>query len=273
MAELFDDDIQFDDDDEFGGEGMEDSAERDLELINAESAPAGEQVSTQELERLRQMEAIVNQFNANPQGALQQIAQQLGYEVQPAGHGARVGEKPAASPSRTSAQDGFSIDEIANEIEDENLRFLAPVIAKVADKIAEKRLEPIRQSQNEIHQRSRQQEYVTAAQELSRRYPDWQRREQDMQDRLKWMQSALSGGPLTHHRYGNLLEVLYTMASGRDNARRDVAAEYRDAPNHRAVSSSSNEARQPDILQIIAKAPRKDHAKLAFDAAVKEVFG
>ena len=271
MAELMDDEILFDDDEGFT-DTDEDSAERDYELMNAEPPPDGERVSTEELQRLRQMETIVNQFNANPQGALQQIAQQLGYEVQPAGHGARQGERQASS-SRTSTQGLMSEDDIANEIDDESLKFLAPVIAKVADRIAQRRIEPIERQQQEANQRNRQAEYVTAAQELARRHPDWQRREGDMQQRLEWMRNALNGGPLTHHAYGNLLEVLYNMASGRDNARRDVAAQYREAPNQRAVSSSGNDARQPDILQVIAKAPRKDHARLAFDAAVKEVFG
>ena len=79
---------------------------------------------------------------------------------------------------------------------------------------------------------------------------------------------------MTHHKYGNVLEMLYNWASGNNNAVREVAERYRNAPRQRGVRSQGDRATQPDILKLISKAkdPR-EQMRIAFDNAVKEVMG
>lgn len=274
MAEPYQDpdEIMFDEDEEFGDEAYGDDAERDNAIINdrTESDDGSHRISADQWQEYQSAIDIVKQFNSNPVQSLQTIAQQLGFEVRPAGGESQQRDTAVPGPQSAHA-------EIESLIDDDSMKFLAPVIAKVADRIVEKRLaqeiEPIRQSQTEIAKRNRQQEYLTATSELSKRAPDWQSRERDMLGRLEFIKGALNGGPMVHHQYGNLLEVLYNWASGRDNAVRDVAARFREAPRQRAVSSSGNQANRPNVLQLIAKAPRQDHTRIAFDEAVREVLG
>jgi hypothetical protein len=271
------DGIDFDEPDDFDDPEGDDSV-RDQDIINTawddpNANTGGETVSADELARYKDYERVVNQFNSNPVQAMQQLAQQVGMELRPV----RDAAAPAA-PSGGNVTGSSMEQEIEGLIEDDSLKFLAPIIAKVSNAIAEKRLkdevEPLKASQKEILTRNRQQEYAFAAGELAKRHPDWSQHEQDMQGRLEFVKTALNGGPLIHHKYGNLLELMYNWAAGRNDAVRRVAADYRDAPRQRTPSSSTSQSGQPDILQLVAKErdPRKAE-RMAFDDAVRRVIG
>jgi hypothetical protein len=270
------DEIAFDVDADFVDPDADD-AQQDQEIINTPwddgTHAQGESVSQEELARYRQYEQVVNQFNSNPVASLQQLAQQVGMELRPAGSGAA----PTA-PSKGAGETSSMEQDIADLIEDDSLKFLAPVIAKVSNAIAEKRLkeevEPLKTAHKEILTRNRQQEYAFAAGELAKKHPEWSSHEQDMANRLAFIKDVINGGQFIHPKYGNFLEVVYDWAAGRNNAVRQVAADYRDAPRHRAPSSSTSQNGQPNILQLIAKEkdPRKAE-RLAFDDAVRRVIG
>ena len=277
MAEEYGlDEIAFDVDADFVDPDAEDS-ERDQEMINApwdEGAHAqGESVSQEDLARYRQYEQVVNQFNSNPVASLQQLAQQVGMELRPAGSGSA----PTAPSNGKGAAHSME-EEIADLIEDNSLKFLAPVIAKVSKAIADKRVqeevEPLKTAHKEILTRNRQQEYAFATGELAKKHPEWASHEQDMVNRLEFIKSVVNGGAFIHPKYGNFLEVIYGWAAGHNDAKRRIAADYRDAPRHRAPSSNTSQNGQPNILQLIAreKDPRKAE-RLAFDDAVRRVIG
>lgn len=275
MEDDYTDEIAFDTDTNFADPDAEDSS-RDEEIINTpwdDNSAQGETVSPDELARYRQYEQVVNQFNSNPVASLQQLAQQVGMELRPAGSGA------APAPSRANQNADSSMEqEISDLIDDDSLKFLAPVIAKVSNAIAEKRLkeevEPLKTAHKEILTRNRQQEYAFAAGELAKKHPEWGMHEQDMVSRLAFIKDVINGGQFIHPKYGNFLEVVYNWAAGRNNAVRQVAADYRDAPRNRTPSSSTSQNGQPDILQLVAreKDPRKAE-RLAFDEAVRRVIG
>jgi len=244
-------------------------AQSDMAILSTpipDSPPSGEMVSNEELQSLRSAAQVVAQFNANPIQSVQQIAQQLGLQIVHPGQG-QHSSQPAAQTSQE--------DDIASLIEEDSLKFLAPVISKIANKIADDRIAkevgPIRQNQDEIATRNRQSEYVLAAQDLAARHPDWHARENDMQNRLSFIKQAISGGSLIHPQYGNLLEMLYSWASGKNQARGEVATQMREAPLNRAPSSATNGDSGPNILQLIAKAPKDKHLELAFDQAIREL--
>lgn len=277
MAEEFDmDGIAFDIDEPDMDPDGEDSR-ADQALIDAPwddgGQPAGETVSPEDLQRYRDYERVVNQFNSNPVAAMEQLARQVGMELRPAGSGAA----PAPSGGNQNAAPSME-QEIESLIEDDNLKFLAPMIAKISDKIAEKRLQeevgPLKKAHQEILTRNRQQEYAFAAGELAKKHPDWSMHEQDMVGRLGFIKDVINGGQFIHPKYGNLLEVIYNWAAGRNNAVRQVAADYRDAPRSRTPSSSTSQNGKPNILQLIAreKDPRKAD-RMAFDDAVRRVIG
>jgi hypothetical protein len=267
MAELEYGEVGFDDDGGFEDDPYD--ARRDAELINEPSTDAGERLDPAELAELREARRVIEQFNANPMQSLEQIAQQMGLEVRKRG----VAETQQAAPQQPS-----NVQKVEDLIEDESLKFLAPMIAKVAEKIADEKVrstvEPLQRSQQEIQQRNRQLEYITAAQKLGQRVPDWQQREPEMQARLEFIRGALSGGPLEHPKYGSMLDMLHNWASGKDNAVREVTERYRQAPRNRAPTSGGDRQRRPDILKIVseAKSPQ-DQMKIAFDEAVREVIG
>ena len=270
------DEVAFDEDEDFTDPDAPDAA-RDRELINTPledpGANQGESVSPEDLARYRQYEQVVNQFNSNPVEAMRQLASQVGMELRPAGSGATPAPSGPAASSATP-----TVEQVEDLIENENMKFLAPVIAKVAEAIAEKQvkaaLEPLQSSHKEILTRNRQQEYAFAAGELAKKHPSWSAHEADMQGRLEFVKTALNGGPLMHHKYGNLLELMYNWAAGRNEARGQVAADYRNAPRTRAPSSSTSQNGQPNILQLIAREKDPNKAdRLAFEHAVREVIG
>ena len=279
MAEEFMDmmdEIAFDDDDAFADDDDAEDALRDEETIRAQwdqSGSEAQRVSAEDLAKYKQYEQVINQFNSNPVEAMRQLAGQVGMELRPAGSGAT----PTA-PSKGAGETSSMEQDIESLIEDDNLKFLAPVIAKISKAIADRRvneeLEPLKASQKEILTRNRQQEYAFAAGELAKKHPDWAVHETDMQGRLDFIKQALAGGPLMHHKYGNLLELMYNWASGRNEARGQVAADYRNAPRTRTPSSRTSQNGQPNILQLVSN--EKDSRKaerMAFDEAVRRVIG
>lgn len=253
--------------DEGFGEDPND-ARADNDMINAPRGDEHPAIDPQELEELRRSHSVVQQFNTNPMQSIQQIAAQMGLELRP--KDTQTQQAHPEQPSQTQR--------VEDMIEDESMKFLAPMIAKVAEKIADQKvketIEPLQRSQQEISTRNRQQEYQQAAQQLSEQYPDWGSREPDMQARLEFIRSAMNGGPLVHHKFGNVLEMLYSWANGNNSARREVAERYREAPRQRAVTSNDNRARNPNILQTIAdvKDPNRQF-EIAFNEAVREVIG
>lgn len=277
MAEEFAvDEIAFDTDPDWVDPDAPDS-QRDREIMDTPwddgNQEQNEQVSADDLARYRSYEQVVNQFNSNPVAALQQLAGQVGMELKPAGSGSA----PAA-PSKGAGETSSMEQEIEALIEDDSLKFLAPVIAKVSKAIADRRVseevEPLKTAHKEILTRNRQQEYALAAGELAKKHPEWSHHEQDMVNRLSFIKEVINGGSFIHPKYGNFLEVMYDWAAGRNNAVRQVAADYRDAPRHRAPSSSTSQNGQPDILQLVAreKDPKKAE-RLAFNDAVRRVIG
>jgi len=271
MAEEFmGDEIDFDVDELFSDLPTEGDSEADRALINAPDPETHTRIAPDRLAALEQAQRVIDQFNSNPLQAITQIAQQMGMEIRPRG------DSSVQQPAETTPQSRQQ--QIEDMIEEPSMKFLAPMIAKVAEKIAEQKvretIEPLQRTQQEIATRNRQQEYVSAAQELGSKYPDWQGREADMQARLEFIRGALNGGPLKHHKYGNVLEMLYSWASGNNHAVREVAERYRQAPRQRGVTSQGDRATQPDILKSISKIQNpRDQFKTAWDAAVKEVMG
>lgn len=248
----------------------------EVELDDAPEAPEEvpeasatvEELDEAEVRSLRQKAALVDRFYSDPTYALQQIqqvAQRLGYAVTKPGE-ARAPEAPAAVPqwAQDAAQQALAGDQ--------ELQFLAPVIAKAAYAITQQQMAPLHEQAQAQQTAARQLEFEAMAQALEADGADWRQHEEDMMQRLAFLRQAVNGGTLNHPRYGSLLKLLYQWTTGERGAQVEAGKRMQRALTNRSSAGQARAQPPVDVQQLIteAKSPQ-DKWDVAMKQALAEV--
>ena len=93
-----------------------------------------------------------------------------------------------------------------------------------------------------------------------------------MSERINFLRTALSGnGPLTHPRYGSVLEMVYRWTTGEARATAEAGRRMQRALQGRTTTGNGSRGTQPSVQDQITKAD-DDQAKweIAFRSALRE---
>lgn len=158
---------------------------------------------------------------------------------------------------------------------DEHLQFLVPALAKAAWAVTQQTVAPLQQERQQQQSQQRQDEYSRMSQQLSETSPGWEQYESDMHQRLQFLQAALSGkGPLTHAKYGSVLQLLYQWSSGTAKAAGEAGRRMQRAVRNQTTTGQTGRTTQPNTADLIQQAPsRQDKWRIAFQAGMAEATG
>lgn len=228
-----------------------------------------------ELGQLEQKADVVDRFYSDPQYAqqvIQQMAGQLGMQLVP------QGQQPVGTTAQTGQGMTDSVLDKANAAfaERPDLQFLAPMVAKVAQAIAEEKaqeaVQPFRQQQEAQAQQHRRQEYQQAVGQLSEQVPGWEEHEDDMLSVWQFLQQAAQGGSMLHPRYGSVLGLLHRLATGDAAATAEAGRRMQRSLTSRTTTGSAAPAPAPNVLEQIANTDdRQGKWGLAFRDALATV--
>lgn len=230
---------------------------------------------------------MVDRFYADPQYAAQTIqamAQQLGYTLTPAtGRSApqRGTEgSQSVSPDASTAMPEYVRQAAENAFADTpDLKFLAPTIAQVAWAISQATTAPIqadllrRTQEEEARQaEARNAEFERIALELEQQGVDWREHEDEMTERLEFLQRALNGGPQEHPKFGSVMQLLYNWTTGNRQAQAEAGRRLRSTMQNRTSAGTATRSPGVNTEQLIreAKSPQEQW-KIAFQAARAEL--
>jgi hypothetical protein len=159
--------------------------------------------------------------------------------------------------------------------DDQHLQFLVPALAKAAWAVAQQTIAPLQADRQQQHAQSRQDEYGRMTEQLSQENPGWEAYENDMHQRLQFLQQALGGkGPMSHPKYGSVLKLLYTWASGEKTAVGEASRRMRRALNNKTSTGSPAPKGGPSTADLIAQAgSSQDKWRIAFQAGLAEATG
>jgi hypothetical protein len=180
---------------------------------------------------------------------------------------------PDAAPPQTGDVPPHVLAAVQQAIgADEHLQFLVPALAKAAWAVSQQTVAPLHQERREQQTRERQDEYTQMSQQLSETSPGWEQYEGDMHQRLQFLQQALSGkGPLSHPKYGSVLQLLYRWASGEAKAAGEAGRRMQRAVTNRTTTGQAGRTQGPSTAELIAQAPsRQDKWRIAFQAGMAE---
>jgi hypothetical protein len=224
-----------------------------------------------EVQDLRQKASIVDRFANDPVYArevIQQRAAQLGMPLAP---------NPSLSRAGAGAASGGVPENVLRAVQesiadDPALAFMAPSIAKAAWAVAQQAVQPLEQERQQQQRTQRQTEYATMTDALNAQAPGWDEYEEDMHARLQWLKSAVNGqGPMSHEKYGNVLELLYRWSSGMQFATGEAGKRMQKALLSKTTTGSAAPAKGPSTAELIAQATTpNDKWRIAFQAGVAE---
>lgn len=218
-----------------------------------------------EINDLEQRASIVDQFNQNPFGTLQQLAGQYGYRLESSqGSGSGGQNSPSNVPDRVLQR---TREAFRNS---PDLAFLAPQIAEAVWNVSQDMVAPMQQQQTQQQQQARQREHEEALEILDEVAPGWNDREDEMAGLLQFLKGALNGGSLRHPRYGHVYEMAYRAITG--NAAATATAGRRFAEAARNSTSTGRQRSVPvDVQQQLSKAgSMQDKLQIALRAAMQE---
>jgi hypothetical protein len=217
-----------------------------------------------EIDDLERRAGIVDQFNANPFGTLQQLAQQYGYRLESSqgGGGQQNGQSNVPERVLQRTREAFR--------NSPDLAFLAPQIAEAVWNVSQDMVAPMQQQQTQQQQQARQKEHEEALEILDEIAPSWHDREDEMAGLLNFLKGALNGGSLRHPRYGHVYEMAYRAITG--NAAATATAGRRFAAAARNATSTGRQRSVPvDVQQQLTKAgSMQDKLQIALRAAMQE---
>lgn len=199
------------------------------------SAPA---ITEEELNALREKAIIVDQFQADPEGTLTQLAQRLGLQV----------AKPGADTSATSGSTEGSAEEKAKKLLDEKgYGFMADAILEASKILVGDQAEKSNKQAEEIKAQLQAARIEEAKSKLTSKNPNWSSKETEMTEVMNFLRGALNGGSIEHPKFGSVLDVLYKVVepqgvqAGRTADRFEQALRNRITGGNGAASSVSAE--------------------------------
>ena len=214
---------------------------------------------------LRERTQLIDQFEADPQGVLQGVAERLGMSLAPS-----QGNNNATQDQANSSPPQSFVDNISRNLPPE-MQFMAPSIAQATWIANQETLRPFQQQQeNTLRQQSiRERDQIAA--EMDASHPEWRQSIGEMEEWHNFVRDAVNGGSMRHPKFGTLQEVLFKLATGNKSAVTTAASRMRDAANN-ATSTSSNQSPSPvDVQKQIAEAKTpNDKFDIAFRAAMAE---
>lgn len=223
----------------------------------------------QGLNELERKAEIIDRLYSDPVYArqvVQQMATQLGMSL-----GATGAEpKPSAGDSQVPANVLQAAQAALSDTPD--MQFLAPAIAKVAHAIAQQSVQPFQEQQEQIQQRQRKSEVDEMSAALTESSPGWEEHEDAMLSRLNFLKDALNGrGPMTHPRFGSVLEMLFRLETGNATATAEAGRRMQRALTNRTGASTATRTPVPNVQEQIGKAETPDAQwAIAFRAALAE---
>jgi len=231
----------------------------------AEEEPQESEISPEQVASWKTQAANYERFANDPDFARQVVlarAAQLGLQVAPP-------QQPQA-PKAPAMPTGY-VEQIADTL-DQPMKFLAPQIAKATWEATQAALEPVRQQQQQQVQRQQSETYEGMVRELAQESPGWERYEDEMLDILTFLKDSFNGGKMSHPKHGNVLRLLYRMASGDGAAIAQANRRQAQAVrNQTRTSSAASRGEGPDLQMLLGKAKTsQDKWAMAYRHALRE---
>jgi hypothetical protein len=219
------------------------------------------------LEQLQQRAQAFDRLTTDPQFARQVFAR-LGLGPSNPGQA-----QPETAPPQTGDVPKHVLDAVQQAIgDDQHLQFLVPALAKAAWAVSQQTVAPLQQERQQQQSQQRQDEYGRMSEQLSETAPGWEQYEGDMHQRLQFLQTALSGkGPLTHPKYGSVLQLLYQWSSGTAKAAGEAGRRMQRAVRNQTTTGQGGRTQAPSTADLIQQAPTtQDKWRIAFQAGMAE---
>ena len=211
--------------------------------------------SREELKRGREAAAQIQQFYADP-AYRQQVLNQYRHELGVAQ--AQAGKPTPGQPTQAPPQ---LIETIKAQLAPE-LQWMAPMLANSQWAGMQTTLAPVMQAREQEQRQSYDASFNAAMEELSGKHPGWEAHEDEMTSVYSW----LSSGPLTHPKYGNRLEALYTLTQllngNNGSATAEAARRMSAAAKNRTTTGRATGPATPNYNEQVRKAstPREAFA-------------
>jgi len=220
--------------------------------------------SREELKRGREAAAQVQQFYSDPAYRRQVIAQ-FQHEIAQA--------QPQAQ--RTSAGQVTAPADLVETIKAQlapELQWMAPMLANSQWAGMQSQLAPIAQRQEAKERQNYDHSFDSAMAELSQKHPGWEGTEDEMTAVYGW----LSNGSLSHPKYGNRLEALYTitqMLNGNNGSATAAAARRMgEAARNRTTTGRASGNPAPNYNDQVRKATTSREAFAIAAKAAEEMM-
>lgn len=220
-----------------------------------------EQLRTQN-EQLQQRAQLLDQFEANPERVIRDVANRLGFELR--AQGSSNNDEELDDPPR------HVVESISQKLPQE-MQFMAESLAKASWAANQAALRPLQEQQAQDRSKAIIQERDTIAAELDARNPTWRTHLPEMEQRFEFLKQAINGGSMRHPKFGTLQEMLLELTTGASSANATAARRMRDAAQNTTSNSSHQGPRGADVRRQINEAKStQDKFKIAFKAAIAE---
>jgi len=219
-------------------------------------------ITEEELTALREKASIVDQFQQNPTAVLTELAERLNLEVNPKGGG-------SSAPSDST---GNSPEDRARaSLEKDGYGFMADAVIRAAKELNAGATDTATSRVEALEKQLQQREFEAAKARLNTKAPGWDKSEAEMVGLMNFLKEGLNGGPITHPKYGSVLDVLHQVVAGEGRATvKAVDRMARAAQN--GISSSSSDTSRVDVTEQVEKAVGLDaKARIALRAAMSEM--
>lgn len=202
--------------------------------------------SREELKRGREASNQVQQFYSDPAYRRQVISQFQHEMAQSQPQAQRQSQGPVTAPAEL-------METIKAQLAPE-LQWMAPMLANSQWAGMQSQLAPIAQRQEMRERQNYDHSFDSAMSELSQKHPGWEGTENEMTAVYGW----LSNGPLSHPKYGNRLEALYTLTQmlNGNNGQATAAAARRmgEAARNRTTTGRASGNPAPNYTEQVRKA-------------------
>ena len=202
--------------------------------------------SREELKRGREAANQVQQFYSDP-AYRRQVLTQFQHEM---GQAQSQGQRTAAGPVTAPAD---LVETIKAQLAPE-LQWMAPMLANSQWAGMQSQLAPLAQRQEAKERQTYDQSFEAATADLSQKHPGWEGSEAEMTAVYGW----LSNGPLTHPKYGNRLEAIYTLTQllngNNGQATATAARRMGEAARNRTTTGRASGNPTPNYTEQVRKA-------------------
>lgn len=201
-----------------------------------------------EMNLLRQQAAIVNQFNNDPIGVLNEVASRVGLRLvsqDQVNNGPSSPSLPQAPPHVTETlRTGLG-----------EMGFMAEGLASAVTSLIQQETQDLRLQLANSMRQGRQQEFDQIASSLNQSNPGWTNQSDKMNRLLQFIANSAQGGPIQSSEFGSVPGLLLRMVQGSGNATAQAAQRMQNAARAGTSNSSVPSPGGTSLQEMIGQQP------------------